>query len=84
MWECAAEADVDDVFAEMMKKTPGVIVFYRANVRGGYVTLNDVQGEIEVMRQPFASGRFDRKRFQLPGRRRSICALEWPETLIKS
>ncbi len=44
--ECAAETDVDDV-REMMKKTPGVIVFDK-NVRGGYVTLNDVQGEIEV------------------------------------
>ena len=63
MWECAAETDADDV-REMMKKTPGVIVFDK-NVRGGYVTLNDVQGRNRGLCQPFASGRFDRKRFQL-------------------
>ena len=44
--ECEKEVDVDKV-REQMKKTNGVIVFDK-NVKGGYVTLNDVQGEIEV------------------------------------
>ena len=44
--ECEQEVDVDKV-REQMKKTNGVIVFDK-NVKGGYVTLNDVQGEIEV------------------------------------
>lgn len=44
--ECENELDVDDV-REIMKKIPGVIVFDK-NTKGGYVTLNDVQGEIEV------------------------------------
>jgi len=44
--ECDKETDIDDV-RKLMKKTPGVIVFDK-QVKGGYVTINDVQGEIEV------------------------------------
>ena len=44
--ECEKEVDVDEV-RKLMKQTDGVIVFDK-NVKGGYVTLNDVQGEIEV------------------------------------
>ena len=44
--ECEKEVDVDEV-RKLMKQTEGVIVFDK-NVKGGYVTLNDVQGEIEV------------------------------------
>nr|QIM10370.1 aspartate-semialdehyde dehydrogenase [uncultured Alphaproteobacteria bacterium] len=44
--ECANDVDVDDV-AALMKTTKDVIVFDK-KVKGGYVTLNDVQGEIEV------------------------------------
>ena len=44
--ECQHEVDVDEV-RKLMKQTEGVIVFDK-NVKGGYVTLNDVQGEIEV------------------------------------
>lgn len=44
--ECEKEVDIDDV-RELMKKTDGVIVFDK-QVNGGYVTINDVQGEIEV------------------------------------
>ena len=44
--ECEKEVDVDDV-AELMKKTQDVIVFDK-KVKGGYVTMSDVQGEIEV------------------------------------
>ncbi|MCI5544671.1 MAG: aspartate-semialdehyde dehydrogenase [Azospirillum sp.] len=44
--ECAEDVDVDDV-AALMKQTKDVIVFDK-KVKGGYVTLNDVQGEIEV------------------------------------
>ncbi len=44
--ECEREVDADEV-RKLMKQTEGVIVFDK-NVKGGYVTLNDVQGEIEV------------------------------------
>ena len=44
--ECEKDVDVGDV-AELMKKTQDVIVFDK-KVKGGYVTMNDVQGEIEV------------------------------------
>lgn len=44
--ECKNELDVDDV-RKLMTQTDGVIVFDK-NVNGGYVTLNDVQGEIDV------------------------------------
>lgn len=44
--ECSNDVDVDDV-AALMKTTKDVIVFDK-KVKGGYVTLNDVQGEIEV------------------------------------
>ena len=44
--ECAQDVDVDDV-ADLMKKTKDVIVFDK-KVKGGYVTMSDVQGEIEV------------------------------------
>ena len=44
--ECMQDVDVDEV-AELMKKTKDVIVFDK-KVKGGYVTMNDVQGEIEV------------------------------------
>lgn len=44
--ECEADVDVDDV-AALMKTTKDVIVFDK-KVKGGYVTLNDAQGEIEV------------------------------------
>lgn len=44
--ECAKDVDVDAV-SDLMKKTKDVIVFDK-KVKGGYVTLNDVQGEIEV------------------------------------
>lgn len=44
--ECANEVDIDDV-RKLMQKTDGVIVFDK-QVKGGYVTINDVQGEIEV------------------------------------
>lgn len=44
--ECEKDVDVDEV-RKLMKQTDGVIVFDK-NVKGGYVTLNDVQGEIEV------------------------------------
>lgn len=44
--ECDVDVDVDDV-AALMKQTKDVIVFDK-KVKGGYVTLNDVQGEIEV------------------------------------
>lgn len=44
--ECEKELDVDDV-KELMKQTDGVIVFDK-QVNGGYVTMNDVQGELEV------------------------------------
>ncbi len=44
--ECDKEVDVEEV-RKLMKQTEGVIVFDK-NVKGGYVTLNDVQGEIEV------------------------------------
>ena len=44
--ECLKDVDVDEV-AELMKKTKDVIVFDK-KVKGGYVTMNDVQGEIEV------------------------------------
>ena len=44
--ECEKDVDVDEV-ATMMKQTKDVVVFDK-KVPGGYVTLNDVQGEIEV------------------------------------
>ena len=44
--ECENDVDVDDV-EKLMKQTRDVIVFDK-KVKGGYVTLNDVQGEIEV------------------------------------
>ena len=44
--ECENDVDVDDV-EKLMKQTKDVIVFDK-KVKGGYVTLNDVQGEIEV------------------------------------
>ena len=44
--ECEKDLDVDDI-RKLMKKVSGVIVFDK-NTKGGYVTLNDVQGEIEV------------------------------------
>lgn len=44
--ECEKDVDVDEA-AELMKQTKDVIVFDK-KVKGGYVTLNDVQGEIEV------------------------------------
>ena len=44
--ECENDVDVDDV-EKLMKQTIDVIVFDK-KVKGGYVTLNDVQGEIEV------------------------------------
>ena len=44
--ECQNDVDVDDV-REMMKSTADVVVFDKT-VKGGYVTLNDVQGEVEV------------------------------------
>lgn len=44
--ECEKDVDVDEV-ASMMKQTKDVIVFDK-KVSGGYVTMNDVQGEIEV------------------------------------
>lgn len=44
--ECEDDVDVDDV-EKLMKQTKDVIVFDK-KVKGGYVTLNDVQGEIEV------------------------------------
>ncbi len=44
--ECEQDVDVDEV-RKLMKQTEGVIVFDK-NVKGGYVTLNDVQGETEV------------------------------------
>jgi len=44
--ECGHEVDVDDIRG-LMKKTPGVIIFDK-QTKGGYVTLNDVQGEVEV------------------------------------
>lgn len=44
--ECDTDVDVDDV-AALMKNTKDVIVFDK-KVKGGYVTLNDVQGETEV------------------------------------
>lgn len=44
--ECNQDVDVADV-AELMKQTQDVIIFDK-KVKGGYVTMNDVQGEIEV------------------------------------
>ncbi len=44
--ECASEVDVDEV-RKLMKATKGVVVFDK-NVDGGYVTINDVQGESEI------------------------------------
>ncbi|MBR1649150.1 MAG: aspartate-semialdehyde dehydrogenase [Alphaproteobacteria bacterium] len=44
--ECANEVAVEDVNA-LMKQTKDVIVFDK-KTKGGYVTLSDVQGEIEV------------------------------------
>lgn len=44
--ECEKDVDVDEI-ASMMKQTKDVIVFDK-KVSGGYVTLNDVQGETEV------------------------------------
>ncbi|MDY4842245.1 MAG: aspartate-semialdehyde dehydrogenase [Alphaproteobacteria bacterium] len=44
--ECAGEVDVDEI-RKQMKATKGVVVFDK-NVDGGYVTINDVQGESEI------------------------------------
>lgn len=44
--ECAKEVDVDTVRSEM-QKTKGVVVFDK-QVDGGYVSLNDVQGEDDI------------------------------------
>ena len=44
--ECTSEVDVDEV-RKLMKATKGVVVFDK-NVDGGYVTINDVQGESEI------------------------------------
>ncbi len=44
--ECKNELDVDKA-KELIKQTKNVVVFDK-NANGGYVSLNDVQGEIEV------------------------------------
>lgn len=44
--ECALEVDVDDV-RKLMKETKGVVVFDK-QLDGGYVSLNDVQGEDDI------------------------------------
>ncbi len=44
--ECLNEVDVDDV-RTLMSQTKGVVVFDR-QVEGGYVSLNDVQGETDI------------------------------------
>lgn len=44
--ECEKEVDIENI-RSTMKSTKGVIVFDKA-VDGGYVTLNDVQGESDV------------------------------------
>lgn len=44
--ECAQEVDVDEI-RKLIKAAKGVVVFDK-NVKGGYVTLTDVQGESEV------------------------------------
>ncbi len=44
--EAVKEVDVDDVRA-LMKETQGVVVFDK-QVEGGYVSLNDVQGESDI------------------------------------
>jgi aspartate-semialdehyde dehydrogenase len=44
--ECENELDVDDV-RNLMKKSKNVVVFDK-NIKGGYVTLTDVQGETKI------------------------------------
>lgn len=44
--ECAKDIDVEDA-RNLMKKVPGVVVFDK-HVDGGYVTINDVQGENDI------------------------------------
>ena len=44
--ECAKDIDVEDA-RELMKKVPGIVVFDK-HVDGGYVTVNDVQGENDI------------------------------------
>ena len=44
--ECAEDIDVEDA-RELMKKLPGIVVFDK-HVDGGYVTVNDVQGENDI------------------------------------
>lgn len=44
--ECAADVDVDEV-RKLMKQTKGVTVFDK-QLDGGYVSLNDVQGEDDI------------------------------------
>ena len=44
--ECAADVDVDEV-GKLMKETKGVVVFDK-QLDGGYVSLNDVQGEDDI------------------------------------
>lgn len=44
--ECEDEVDVDEA-RDLIKKTPGVIVFDK-QVDGGYVSLTDVQGENDI------------------------------------
>ena len=44
--ECAADVDVDEV-RQLMKETKGIVVFDK-QLDGGYVSLNDVQGEDDI------------------------------------
>lgn len=44
--ECAADVDVDEV-RKLMQETKGIVVFDK-QTEGGYVSLNDVQGENDI------------------------------------